>query len=160
VTLLEGWDWTADGQGNADSLALIVLQELQWKLYQREVQRPGREILADAGAHLRKHFGKLDVPYADFARLRRGKADVPVQGGPETLRALMYKPDEDGRYAGIGGDSFMLIVKWPKDGSAPQTRTIYPFGAAMGHPDSPHYSDQAEMFSKEEFKDSPLPVYP
>ncbi len=39
------------------------------------------------------------------------------------------------------------------------TKTIYPFGAAMGRPDSPHYSDQAEMFSKEEFKDSPLPVY-
>ena len=70
-----------------------MLQELQWKLYQREAQRPGREILADAEAHLRKHFGKLDVPYAEFARLRRGKADFPVQGGPETLRALMYQPD-------------------------------------------------------------------
>jgi acyl-homoserine-lactone acylase len=159
VTLLDGWDWTAEGQGSSDSLALIVLQELQWKLYQREAQRPGREILADAEAHLRKHFGKLDVPYAEFARLRRGKADFPVQGGPETLRALMYQPDEDGRYAGIGGDSFMLIVKWPEDGSAPQTQTIYPFGAAMSHPGSPHYSDQSEMFSKEEFKVSPLPVY-
>ncbi len=29
----------------------------------------------------------------------------------------------------------------------------------MGHPKLPHYSDQAEMFSKQEFKDSPLPVY-
>jgi acyl-homoserine lactone acylase PvdQ len=29
----------------------------------------------------------------------------------------------------------------------------------MGRPASPHYSDQAEMFSKEEFKDSRLPVY-
>lgn len=159
VTLLDGWDWTADGEGEADSLALIVLQDLQWVLYRREEPRPGREILAEADAHLRKHFGKLDVPYADFARLRRGKADLPVEGGPETLRALMYKPDKDGRYAGIGGDSFMLIVKWPKDGSGPSTKTIYPFGAAMNHPESPHYSDQSEMFSKEEFKNSPLPVY-
>ncbi len=159
VTLLESWDWTADGQGSADSLALIVLQDLQWKLYRREAQRPGREILAEADAHLREHFGRLDVPYADFARLIRGTADFPVQGGPETLRALMYKAGDDGRYAGIGGDSFMLVVKWPKDGIAPQTQTIYPFGAAMGHPDSPHYSDQAEMFSKEEFKVSPLPTY-
>lgn len=63
-----------------------------------------------------------------------------------------------GRYAGIGGDSFMLIVKWPKDGGAPQTQTIYPFGAAIGRLGSPHCSDQAEMFPKEEFKDSPLPV--
>jgi len=159
VALLDGWDWTSDGQGSADSLALMVLQELQWKLYAREAPRPGREIIADADAHLRKQLGKLDVPYAEFARLRRGEADFPVQGGPETLRALMYEADEDGRYKGIGGDSFMMIVKWPKDGSPPQTQTIYPFGAAMGRPGSPHYSDQAEMFSKEEFKDSPLPFY-
>ena len=159
VSLLDSWDWTADGQGSADTLALIVLQELQWKLYARETPRPGREILADADAHLRKHFGKLDVPYADFARLVRGKADFPLAGGPETLRALMYMPAKDGRYRAVGGDSFMLMVKWPGDGSAPQTKTIYPFGAAMGRPDSPHYADQAEMFSKEEFKDSPLPAY-
>ena len=100
------------------------------------------------------------MPYAEFARLRRGKADFAIAGGPETLRALLFLPDEvDGRYVAAGGDSFMLMVKWPKDGSAPQTRTIYPFGAAMGRPDSPHYSDQSEMFSKEEFKESPLPVY-
>jgi len=117
------------------------------------------EIVTDGVAHMRKHFGNLDNPYADFACLRRGKAGFPVQGGPEILRALMYQPDEDGRYAGIGGDSFMLIVKWPKDGSAPQTQTIYPFGAAMSHPEAPHYSDQSEMFSKEEFKVNPLPVH-
>jgi acyl-homoserine-lactone acylase len=160
VALLDTWDWTADGQGSADSLALILLQDLQWKLYARETLPAGRDILAKADAHLRGHFGKLDVPYAEFARLRRGKADLPIAGGPETLRALLFLPDEvDGRYVAAGGDSFMLMVKWPKDGSAPQTRTIYPFGAAMGRPDSPHYSDQSEMFSKEEFKESPLPVY-
>jgi len=136
-----------------------VLQELQWKLYAREAPRAGREIVADADAHLRGAFGRLDVPMADFARLIRGKADFPLAGGPETLRALMYRPAEDGRYTAVGGDSFMLVVKWPKDGGAPQTKTIYPFGAAMGRPASPHYSDQSEMFSKEEFKDSPLPVY-
>lgn len=159
TALLDSWDWTADGEGAADSLALTVLQELQWSLYRREEPRAGRDLIAEKAAHMRKHFGKLDVPYADFARLRRGSADLPVQGGPETLRAIMYKFDKDGRYIGVGGDSFIMTVKWPAGGGAPQAQTIYPFGAAMGHPESPHYADQSEMFSKEEFKVSPLPVY-
>lgn len=108
---------------------------------------------------MRIHVGKLDVPHADFARLRCGEADFPLQGGPENLRALMCQLDEDGRYPGSGGDSFMLIVKWPKDGSAPQTQTIYPFAAAMRRPGSLHYSDQPEIFPKEGFKESPQPVY-
>jgi acyl-homoserine-lactone acylase len=114
--------------------------------------------VADAAAHLQQHFGRLDVPYADFARLVRGAADYPLTGGPEALRALMFHPAEDGRYVAVGGDSFIMMVKWPEDGP-PETRTIYPFGAAMGRPESPHYSDQAEMFSREAFKVSPLPVY-
>ncbi|MFN4023813.1 MAG: penicillin acylase family protein [Hyphomonas sp.] len=158
VMLLDEWDWTLEGEGAADSLALIVKQELQWTLYRREDPRAGREIVADAADHLRRHFGRLDVPYTDFVRLRRGLSDYPLAGGPEALRALMFRPDADGRYVAVGGDSFIMTVKWPKYG-APETQTIYPFGAAMGRPDSAHYADQAEMFSQEAFKVSPLPVY-
>ncbi len=158
VALLDRWDWALDGQGAADSLALIVLRELQWALFRREDPRAGREIIADADAHMRRHFGRLDVAYTDFSRLLRGEADYPLTGGPETLRALMFRSGEDGRYVAVGGDSFIMIVKWPETG-LPETRTIYPFGAAMGRPDSPHYSDQAEMFSREAFKVSPLPAY-
>lgn len=158
AALLEGWDWWLDGEGAADSLALIVLQELQRSLYRQEALRAGRDIVAQAEAHLQEHFGRLDVPYKDFSRLVRGEADYPLTGGPEALRALMFRPGEDGRYVAIGGDSFIMTVKWPKDGP-PETRTIYPFGAAMGRPASPHYADQAELFSREDFKVSPLPVY-
>lgn len=45
------------------------------------------EIFPDGVARARKHFGNLDNPYADFTRLRCGKAGFPVQCSPETLRA-------------------------------------------------------------------------
>ncbi len=158
VTLLDRWDWTADGIGAADSLAVMILSDAQRALRRQQPLPAGRELIGAASGHLRQHFARLDVPLADLSRLRRGGIDVPLIGGPEALRAIGWSAAKDGRYVADFGDSFMQVVKWPMDGP-PETKTIYPFGAAMGRPDSPHYSDQAEMFSKEEFKDSPLPVY-
>ena len=40
---------------------------------------------------LESNFGRIDVPMGRVFRLIRGKSDLPLSGGPGTLRAMYYK---------------------------------------------------------------------
>lgn len=154
AALLRSWDRDLDGVGPADSIAAAVMYDLYLGMRGYRAMRDHATILKEAAAHLREHFGRLDPPYREFSRLRRGDVDLPLTGGPDALRALYWETDpEDGRYVGSAGDSYIAVVRWGPDGEL-SARTIYPFGAAMGRPMSPHYADQAELFAQQRFKDA------
>src|SRR5205814_8276557 len=46
---------------------------------------------------LQTHFGRLDVPWQDVLRLRRGTVDLGLFGGPDLLHAVYGRPGGDGR---------------------------------------------------------------
>ena len=157
--LAAAWDWSFDGKGAADALALLALHEV-WPSTYFDVEAPDvAEVAASVPAHLMEHFGRLDVPLGEVVRLRRGDVDLPLTGGPGVLRAIHSLEEPDGRMSAWNGDGYVLVVKWPAGGGAPETRTVMAHGAAVAHPDSPHYSDQAEMFARGQYKDSPLPSW-
>jgi acyl-homoserine-lactone acylase len=56
---------------------------------------------------------------------------------------------DDGRLRIWIGDSFIQMVKFTKEG--PEIYSVSPFGAS-NKPDSKHYNDQMELYSKQEFK--------
>ncbi|MEO1041106.1 MAG: penicillin acylase family protein [Pseudomonadota bacterium] len=154
--LLRQWDYTLDGRGRADALAGLILHQLYaetrgWT----EVLGP-EAALSSAVERLRKHFGRLDPPFTDVVRLRRGDEDLPLTGGPDALRALYWLDEDDGRVAAGFGDSYIYYVNWYPDGSM-TAETIYPLGAAMGRPNSPHYDDQAPLFADQQLKPMPVP---
>ena len=151
--LLARWDWTADGKGPADTLAVMVLKEATSAAYNYRAPRPPHDVLADAVHHLQKHFGRIDPPLAEAQRLRQGKADYPMDGGGDTLRAATsYNLDPvDGRLLTKHGDSFILFVEWPANGPV-RSQSIVPFGAATTRPESPHYADQAPVFARHGLK--------
>ena len=131
-----------------------------WPSTYFDVEAPDvAEVAASVPAHLLEHFGRLDVPLGEVLRLRRGDVDLPLTGGPGVLRAIHSLEEPDGRMRAWNGDGYVLVVKWPAGGGAPETRTVMAHGAAVAHPDSPHYSDQAEMFARGQYKDSPLPSW-
>jgi len=73
----------------------------------------------------------------------------------DTLRAAtLWNVDPDGRYSVYHGDSFIQAVEWTRDGSV-RSRSIQPFGSASTRPDSPYYTDQAQLFVDHRTK----PVY-
>ncbi len=151
--LLATWDWTLDGRGGADALACLMLRPANKVNYQR-LAKPAdaREELAKWSAHLIKYFGRLDPPLGSLLRLRRGKVDLPLDGGPDTLRAMaLWDVDEDGRLRAKHGDSFVMLVDWSPDGRV-RSQSIQPFGAATTRPASPHYSDQAPLFATHRMK--------
>ena len=150
--LLSQWDWNWDGKGPADSLAFSILRSPNRFHYERKPKPDPRAVMAEAAGYLRKHFGRLDVPLGELIRLRQGKVDLPLDGGPDSLRAATnYDEAPDGRLAIRHGDSFILFVTWDKAGQV-RSESVQPFGSASTRPDSPHYTDQAELFVQHRFK--------
>jgi acyl-homoserine-lactone acylase len=150
--LLSQWDWNWDGKGPADSLAFSILRTPNRFHYERKPKPNPRAVIAEAAGYLRKHFGKLDVPLGELIRLRQGKVDLPLDGGPDSLRAATsYDEAPDGRLEIRHGDSFIMFVTWDKAGHV-RSESVQPFGSASTRPDSPHYTDQAQLFVQHQFK--------
>lgn len=150
--LLRTWDWTADGVGAADSLAVAVMASVGRQVYRGDPLPPAEPKLREVVTALKTSFGRLDVPLADYQRLRHGPKDLPVFGGPDTLRAIYAHAGEDGRRVADNGDGFIMLVEWPK-GGAVKARSIHQFGAATTRRASPHYADQSPLFVREEWKE-------
>lgn len=152
IALLKGWDWNSDGKGAADTLAEIVVRPIHSKVFDSTLDPDPRTELKKAVDHLMKHFGRLDVPLAEMQRLQRGKMDLPMMGGTDTLRAAtIWERMPDGRGRVKHGDSFIMLVNWDKAGKV-SSQTIQPYGAATTRPGSTHYTDQMPLFVKQRFK--------
>jgi acyl-homoserine-lactone acylase len=150
--MLARWDFNADGAGNADSLALLIIRDAMSADYNNGARPDARAQLQDAVDHLMRHWGRIDVPQSQVLRLRQGQpggpnaVDLPLDGGSDTLRAsTSWDVDDDGRLAVKHGDSFVMFVEWAP-GEPVRSTSIQPFGQSITRPGSPHFSDQAPLF--------------
>ena len=107
------------------------------------------EAFADVAHELKKAHGRIDVPWGEVNRLRRGKVDIALGGGPDILRAVSGK-FTNGRVKADKGDSYVMFVTWDEDGVV--SRSINPYGSAVQDESSPHYADQAPLFAGLETK--------
>lgn len=103
-----------------------------------------------AVSDLMKSFGRVDPFWGEANRLVRGVADLGLAGGPDLLHAV-YGEWDDGRFEGIAGDSYVLVVTWDADGEV-SSSSVHQFGAATLDEDSNHYSDQAALFARRQLK--------
>ena len=151
--LLLGWDLTADSEGPADSIALLMILSYMGAEYNNTPVPDIEEHLQKASDHLMEHFGRLDPPMSELLRLRQGDVDLPLDGGSDTLRAsTTWRQEDDGRLSLVHGDSYIQWVEWPADGGRVTSRSIQPFGAATTRPDSPHYTDQMQLYVDHKLK--------
>ncbi|MBA4801269.1 MAG: penicillin acylase family protein [Euryhalocaulis sp.] len=148
---LKNWDWSLDGEGMSDALAVLIMGPLMVSTYFGEEPPDYKTLLRDSAEFLEKHHGRLDPPLGDVLRLKRGDAEYPLTGGPDALRAIGWSDREDGKLIADVGDSFVMFVEWDEAGNV-ASQTAQPFGAAISRPDSPHYNDQAELFANMELK--------
>ena len=80
---------------------------------------------------------------------------VPPQS--DILRAIYcgcQELNEDGRFVGVAGDTYIMAVEWDADGHL-ESRSIHQFGSATLDETSPHYADQADDFVAMELRDFP-----
>ena len=87
----------------------------------------------------------------------RGQYNLPVDGGPDILRAIYggRSLDENGVLKAVAGDTYILFADWDDQGVL-KARSVHQFGAATERPDSPHYDDQVPLFVDMKFKDVPM----
>ncbi len=168
VRVLEAWDNSAarDSRGG-------VLFAAFWEQYRRKA-KPVFEVewserapaatprgigdpaaalrcLADAAAQVEQKFGRLDVPWGEVYRLRRGTVDVPLGGHTGELgafRIVGYEEEKDGRFAARGGDSYVLAVEF----TSPPTAYSVTAYSQSSNPASRHHTDQSLLFAREEWK--------
>lgn len=165
IQRVKAWDHSADFEDRNYPVLLFTLYNIHYgtdrateKLLcesKEECLDFYAEQLRQAKAHMMKHFGTLDVPLRDVQVLARGGKEVPVQGGPDMLRAFGSREYEGGKLRPYAGDCFIELARFPADGSLPVIETIMAYGQS-NKPDSPHYTDQMEMFSQHKMKRMPL----
>jgi acyl-homoserine-lactone acylase len=116
-----------------------------------DVERAAR-IFGAVVEETKQLFGSLDVAWGEVHRVRLGELDLPVGGCSGffgCFRVLWFDDQEDGKQAVAGGDGWVIAVEFGRDG--PRAYSILAYGQS-NRPDSPHHTDQTEMFVRGEFK--------
>ena len=112
-------------------------------------ERAYAEALRAAKRHMMEYFGQLRVPLGDVQKHVRGNVVLPVGGVPEVLAASITQPYKDGKRKTYVGDSYIELVRYSKD--SVQIESVNAFGASA-KPESPHYTDQMQMFVDQKLK--------
>jgi penicillin amidase/acyl-homoserine-lactone acylase len=150
--LLRDWRGTAEADDPAAALAILSATPVVVAQLQGEAPPSVQGSYRAAVRSLLRHHGRLDVPWGEVNRFRRGALDQPASGGPDVLRAIEdFELEPDGTYTARSGDSLVMFVEWDRAGRQ-RIETIHQFGSATLDERSPHYADQAPLFLREETK--------
>ena len=136
--LVKTWDRRTDVHSRAAALVVLTFTRLQGG------GSPVAALKASM-AELKAHFGRIDPEWGEVNRIRRGKLDLAIDGGPDIYRAVYGRPDPDGRLRAAGGDTYVMFVEWDKAGRL-SSRSVHQFGSATQDEASPHYADQTPLF--------------
>jgi len=145
VDLLRGWDLATRPDSTAAALALLALEPTDDNKPRGDAQALLAH-LAQAAGTLESRFGRIDPPLRDVLRLRRGRVDLGLGGAPDVLHAVYSRKASDGRYVGVAGDSYVLLVEWDREGRV-HSRSVHQYGSATRDPASRHYANQAPLFA-------------
>ena len=167
VALLRDWDHVS----RTDSVAMTIYTRWHGAMRKKpETAQNLTETLAQSLAELERNFGSWKTQYGELNRLARSTGPArPPFGNPAfddkdpslplaavneddgavfTLRTV---PGVEGRRRyGVHGDTYVSVVEF---GPKTRARSVMTFGES-GDPRSPHFEDQAALFSKGEFKES------
>jgi penicillin amidase/acyl-homoserine-lactone acylase len=143
--ILAHWDRRTDIHNRATALAVLM----GMRVAPEEEGGPRKEeplpALREAIDVLKQHFSRLDPEWGQLNRFRRGKYDLPIDGGPDVYRAVYGEPQDDGTLTAVDGDTFIMFVTWDENGKL-SSDSIHQFGSATLDRTSKHYDDQVPLF--------------
>ncbi|REK18838.1 MAG: acylase [Planctomycetota bacterium] len=168
IKALEAWDGTvqADSPGG-------TLFEAWWKRYEKkggknfaeewDADKPtttphgladkprAAKAFVEALREVNATYGRPDVSWGEAHRIRYGDVDLPVSGGSGLMgcfRVIGFAEDPDGKLRANTGDSWVFAVEF---GQPVKAYTIISYSQSE-LPDSPHFNDQAPLFSANRMK--------
>ena len=149
VRILQAWNHSTDTMSTGASVFILAAANLRNQMRKSGTYKTGGkatelqfvEALKSAQNHLITHFGKVEVPYGHLQRHSRGNANYAIAGGPEILRAMYSRIQDDGTLRPFAGDSYIQLVRLSNEGLEIESVNAY---GASARPDSPHYTDSDE----------------
>ena len=105
--------------------------------------------------HLMKYFGRLDIELREYQRHRREGKELAVPGLTDMIAAMTSVPDIDGTVKPVHGESYIMIIQYSEEGV--EIETVLPYGNSRNK-SGPHYTDQMEMYAKQERKKMSLSI--
>ena len=151
IDLLRNWDLSGEQENKEAALGFLTFRHIGFNSeeytydYDKIVKK-----LEDGVKFLIENYGKIDVPLGTVQRLKHGSANLPLGGGPDMLRAI-YTRNNDNIMKGVAGDCYIQFIEWDPEGNI-YSESIHQFGASTLDKDSKHFNDQAKLFSKEIMK--------
>lgn len=184
IALLRDWNHRWSARSTATSVAVFWGEDM-WALTSQAAAAAGMSVwdyiagratdaqrlgaLETATNRLRRDFGTWQVPWGEINRYQRNdgaivqefsdaKPSLPVPftssrwGSLASFGARVYPGTK--RYYGTSGNSFVAVVEF-----GPRLRAwAVTAGGVSGHPDSPHFDDQAERYASGDLR--PVYFYP
>jgi acyl-homoserine-lactone acylase len=113
------------------------------------------QALTTAAGRMQELFGRLDVPWGDVARLRRGSVDLPANGCESdpfgVFRVLSFDfstLETTKQVSAESGDSYVAAVEF---GETARAKVLLTYGNAS-QPGSPHIGDQLALAANGEMR--------
>jgi acyl-homoserine-lactone acylase len=141
--LLKGWDRKTNVANRAAALAVLMGNEAAHSDSHPDVAPI--DALRHAVSTLKTHFGRMDPEWGQVNRIRRGTLDLPIDGGPDTYRAVYGVAQQDGTLTASAGDTLIMFVSWDRTGTL-SSDSIHQFGSGTLDAHSAHYADQTPLF--------------
>ncbi len=155
INNLNNWDKNTDAEsiGAGTFYAVFRIVTDSTHLYPRTgtiTKAQTVTLLTQAKAMMLKYFGKTNLKLGDMQKLVRGNKELPQGGLPDVLAPMRSVPYKNGMMKATHGDAYIELVRFPKQG-LPIIESINTYGASSKK-DSPHYTDQMEMSTKQQTK--------
>ncbi len=156
--ILKDWDRKTTKESTGAALFFFTYAALEKKLKETDRWERGGTInkadceyaIYEGAKVMTEKFGRLEVPLGDIQKHIRGDVSLPLAGGPDILAAMYWKETEQlNVYKGVAGESYISLVQFTDEG--PIIETVNAYGSSA-EPDSPHYTDQMEMFANQQLK--------
>lgn len=156
IEALKSWDKTANADSEGSAIFAFSYYHIRDNTTEQNLD-PKRAIdqseavntLKAAKAHFLQHFGNELVSLGTYQNLARNGKSLPVFGIPDVISAMRSELPENGVRKAEQGESYIMMVRFGENG--PIIETVSPFGAS-NQPNSPHHTDQMELFVNQQLK--------
>ena len=154
--IIANWDRNTTVENRGAALCTCIIGA-EWLAEQKGKPAPAiADELYRCTDLLMAKVGRLDPEWGDISRHIRGDLNLPVGGGPDTLRAIYgLGMEKDGYLTNVAGDGLYYMLSWDANGLQ-KVRGTHQFGSATLDETSAHYADQAEDYVNEVLHD---PLY-
>ena len=157
ISILKQWDRKTNIENGGATVFILALKFLNERIA-KENRGNEKNTLEEAEFvtalektqdYLNKYFGTVYVALGQVQRHIRGEVSLPMSGAPDVLAAIYSLPQKNGQIKVFAGDSYIQMVQYTKEGIKIESINAY---GSSANSESPHYTDQMEMFTKQELK--------